>query len=174
MNLRRRPILSAILFAIALCVAAASPVPAPAESVEASGLPIPRFVSLRAKTANLRIGPGVQYPVDWVYQRPGVPLEVVAEHKNWRKIRDWEGAQGWLHQSMLSGKRAMIVVGKSRSVRAEPNENAPAVAQVEPGVVGMVLQCRKDNPWCRIDVDGYVGWMHRFEMWGVYEDEVIE
>lgn len=69
------------------------------------GLPLPRFASLRADKTNMRTGSGVRYPIDWVYQRPGLPVEIIAEYGNWRKVRDWLGAQGWAHQSMPSGKR---------------------------------------------------------------------
>jgi SH3-like domain-containing protein len=142
MTLPRLPRLAAALLAALLAAGTAA-----AEANEATGLPLPRFVSLRANKANLRIGPGVQYPVEWVYQRSGVPLEVIAEHKNWRKIRDWEGAQGWLHQSMLSSKRAMIIQGTQRVLRQEPGERAAAVAEVDPGVVGAVLECKPNAGW---------------------------
>ena len=85
---------------------------------EGSGLPLPRFVSLRADQVNLRTGPGVQYPVEWVYQRKDLPVEIITEYRTWRKIRDWQSTQGWVHQSMLSGKRSIIVTGKRRSMRS--------------------------------------------------------
>ncbi len=149
-------------------------IPAFAANTQGTGLPLPRFVSLRASKANLRIGPGGQYPIEWVYLRSGVPLEVIAEQKTWRKIRDWEGAQGWVHQNMLSSKRALIVTAKMRVVRSEPREKADIIAQVEPGVVGSILECRESSPWCRVEIDGFAGWMHRSEFWGVYDDEVVK
>ncbi len=167
---RNLPRLTSLVLAAAVFAAPA----AGADTTEATGLPLPRFVSLRANKANLRIGPGVQYPVEWVYQRAGVPLEVIAEHKNWRKIRDWEGAQGWLHQSMLSSKRAMIVQGTQRALRQQPADRSPAAAEVDPGVVGVVLECRTAEPWCRVEVEGHTGWLRRDEFWGVYDDEVVE
>ena len=102
---------------------------------ETSGLPLPRFASLRAGEVNVRTGPGVQYPVDWVFQRQGLPVEVIAEYRTWRKIRDWQGTQGWVHQSLLAGKRTVIVIGGQRALHAKPEPDAKAVAQLEAGVV---------------------------------------
>src|SRR5919204_606278 len=77
-----------------------------------SGLPLPRFASLRSDEVNVRTGPGTRYPVDWVFKRKGMPVEIVAEFENWRKIRDWQGASGWVHQSLLTGKRSFIIPAK--------------------------------------------------------------
>jgi len=137
-----------------------------------SGLPLPRFVSLRAEKANLRKGPGVRYPVEWVYVRRFMPLEITAEYENWRKIRDWEGTEGWVHESLLSGRRTVVLTGAVRSLRRKPAKRAPAVARAEPGVIGKLLECRKT--WCRIAVKGYKGWVRRQEFWGTYPGEIIE
>lgn len=137
-----------------------------------SGLPLPRFVSLRADKANLRTGPGVRYPVEWVYVRRFMPLEITAEYDNWRKIRDWEGTEGWIHESLLSGRRTVVLTGAVRSLRRRPMAGAAAVARAEPGVIGTLLECRKI--WCRIDVKGYKGWVRRQEFWGTYPGEIIE
>ena len=102
---------------------------------ETSGLPLPRFVSLRSDEVNLRAGPGVRYPIDWIYARKDLPVEVIAEFEAWRKIRDWQGTEGWVHQSMLTGRRMMVVMGQARSLRASDADSADPVAVVEPGVV---------------------------------------
>jgi SH3-like domain-containing protein len=135
-------------------------------------LPIPRFVSLRSAEVNLRTGPGTNYPVDWVFVRRGLPVEVIAEFDVWRKIRDWQGTVGWVHQSMLDGKRAARVTGADRELRAEPAESATIVARLAPGVIGHLLEC--DAAWCRIDVEGYRGWLRRDEFWGTYPDEKVQ
>ncbi len=80
-----------------------------AQTQKSTGLPLPRYVSLRAEEVNMRTGPGVRYPVDWVYKRRNLPVEIIAEFGTWRKIRDVEGAQGWIHQSMLSNRRTFSV-----------------------------------------------------------------
>ncbi len=147
---------------------------APAAAAEGSGLPLPRFASLRADRVNLRTGPGVQYPVDWVYQRRGLPVEIIAEYRTWRKIRDWQSTQGWVHQSMLSGRRTMIVVGKTRTLRAKPDSNSAAVARIEAGAITDLAECPPPAGWCRIESDRIKGWLRKVEFWGVYRDEIIK
>ncbi len=137
-----------------------------------TGLAVPRYVSLRSDEVNLRTGPGVRYPVDWVLQRRHMPVEILAEFENWRKIRDFQGTEGWVHESMLSGRRYAIVTGAVRSLHREPNPAAPAVARLEPGVVAEILDCQKD--WCRLDSDGFKGWLTRAEFWGVYPNETVK
>jgi len=137
-----------------------------------SGLPIPRFVTLRSDKVNVRAGPGAQYPVEWVFERRGMPVEVVAEHDNYRKVRDIEGTVGWVHQNLLSSRRGIIVSGAIRALRREPRDGAAAAAQLEPDVIGQLLECR--GAWCRADVGGYRGWLKRTEFWGVYPDEKVE
>jgi SH3-like domain-containing protein len=137
-----------------------------------TGLPLPRFVSLRNDEVNMRAGPGVRYPIEWVYHRRGLPVEIIDEFGNWRRIRDWEGDLGWVHSSMLSGRRTFRVTGEARILRREPGENAPAVAKLMPGVVGDLESC--NGGWCRISVDGYDGWLQREEFYGVYPRETVD
>jgi SH3-like domain-containing protein len=81
---------------------------------------LPRFVSLRASEVNLRTGPGIRYPIEWVFKRRDLPVEVVDEFESWRRIRDWEGTLGWVHQSMLRGRRTALVTGEPRVLRRAP------------------------------------------------------
>jgi SH3-like domain-containing protein len=141
---------------------------------QGSGLPIPRFVSLRAPEANMRAGPGEQYPIKWTYRKPGLPLEVTAEFDHWRRVRDWQGTEGWMHSSMLTGKRSMIVTGDERPLRVKPDLASPLLARIEGKVVGKVLACPSSGEWCRVEISGIKGWMRRSEMWGVYREEVID
>jgi SH3-like domain-containing protein len=137
-----------------------------------TGLPIPRFVSLRSDEVNLRAGPGTTYPVEWVYVRRGMPIEVIAEFENWRKVRDWQGTVGWVHQSLLDGRRTVLVVGEERLLRQEPAADAPALARLEPGVIAGLLEC--SDLWCRIEIEGHRGWLGREEFWGTYPAETIK
>jgi SH3-like domain-containing protein len=137
-----------------------------------AGSSLPRYVSLRSDEVNLRTGPGVRYPVDWVLQRKHMPVEVLAEFENWRKIRDWQGTEGWVHQSMLSGRRYAIVTGETRALHRQADPNAPAVARLEPGVVAQIIECK--DQWCRVDANGFKGWMTRQEFWGVYANEAVK
>ena len=134
-------------------------------------LPIPRFVSLRSNEVNLRTGPGTTYPVDWVFVRRGLPVEIIAEFDVWRKIRDLQGTVGWVHQSMLDGRRTARITGAERDLRSEPAEAASIVARLEPGVIGRLLEC--EAAWCEIEAAGYRGWLKRDDFWGTYPDETV-
>jgi SH3-like domain-containing protein len=134
-----------------------------------TGLPLPRFASLRADEVNLRAGPGVRYPIEWVYRRQGMPVEIVDEFDNWRKIRDWEGTQGWVHQSMLSGRRTVRVAGQKTGLRREADEGAPLVAWLEDGVVAELKRC--EGGWCEVEVQGYEGWLKRSDFYGTLPRE---
>lgn len=138
-----------------------------------SGLPIPRFASLRSDEVNVRTGPGTRYPVDWVFKRKAMPVEIVAEFENWRKVRDWQGAGGWVFQSMLTGKRSFIVPSSQAvSLHRTPAPAAEVVAKLEPEVTGEIQSCLGD--WCRVKVPGGVsGWLARTDLWGVYKSEPI-
>ncbi len=147
----------------------------PAHSQTASsGLPLPRFVSLRSEEVNMRTGPGVRYPVDWVYKRRNMPMEVIAEFGTWRKVRDVQGTEGWIHQSMLSNRRMLAVTGQTRTLRAEADSKAPSVARIEPGAVGEAVQCPERSGWCSVTIGKYKGWLRRVEFWGVYPKEKIK
>lgn len=137
-----------------------------------SGLPLPRFVSLRSGEANMRTGPGEQYPIDWVLLRRGMPVKIVAEFGHWRKIEDFDGTVGWVHQALLSGQRTVVVTGEERTLRSEATGWSAPVALLEPGVVAEVHTCESD--WCRVSAGGVSGWIRREEVWGLLPDEVIE
>ena len=136
--------------------------------------PIPRFATLRSAEVNVRSGPGPRYPIEWVFRRRDLPVEITAESDSWRRIRDIEGAEGWVHQSLLIGgrRRGVIITGDLRLLRGRPAAGAAVVAEVEPGVVARLLRCEPE--WCEIDADGQRGWLRRAEMWGVYPDETVE
>lgn len=164
------------LISLLLCALAwwALESPAGATPAKETGLPLPRFASFRSSEVNLRAGPGVRYPVEWVYKRQDLPVEVIAEFDTWRKIRDWQGGQGWVHQSMLSAKRTIIVSGKVRTLRAKPDAGAGAVAQLEANVVAKLMECPEASHWCRVQVEKYDGWLRRAEFWGVYAEEAVK
>jgi SH3-like domain-containing protein len=142
-----------------------------AQQRKGSGLPLPRFASLRSDEVNVRTGPGSRYPVDWVFKRKSMPVEIVAEYENWRKIRDWQGASGWVYHSLLSGKRSFIIAAKPASLHKTPATSAEVVAKLDPEVTGEIRSCTGD--WCRVRVGGVSGWIERTGMWGVYKSEPI-
>lgn len=134
-----------------------------------SQFPLPRFASLRAKSVNLHVGPGNNYPTEWKFVRPGIPVEILAEFDTWRQIRDWQGTQGWVHKSLLCGKRTAVIQKKQRKLHKNPDESSAIAAHVEPGVLATLLECRND--WCRVDIQGVRGWVKRRFIWGVYPHE---
>jgi SH3-like domain-containing protein len=144
----------------------------------ASGLPLPRFVSLKSGRVNARIGPGINYAVDWLYLKAGLPMEIIQEYDNWRKVRDSDGAEGWINQSLLSGKRTAIAApwqrGKDMEIRLleEPEADAQAIALIEPGVIGKISQC--NGEWCEMTFDGHTGWISQSLVWGAYPGETIK
>lgn len=143
-----------------------------------SGLPLPRFVSLKAKRVNLRVGPGRDYAVDWLYLKPGLPMEIIQEYDNWRRVRDADGTEGWIYQSLLSGRRTAVVAPwKRRSnpmveLFAERSAGARQIAKMQPGVIGMLHSC--DGNWCEMSVSGHRGWILQSKLWGAYPDETVE
>jgi SH3-like domain-containing protein len=146
-----------------------------APAAEKSTEPVPRFVSLRADTVNLRTGPGSRYPIEFVYHRKGYPLEIVAEFDQWRQVRDWQGTEGWVHQRMVTGTRNVVIQGGQRLLRQAADNGAAPVAKLDPGVIAHLLECR--DAWCRIEVQSAAsdvrGWLTRNEIWGVLPDEVV-
>lgn len=140
----------------------------------ASGLALPRFVSISGHEVNLRAGPGLQYPIDWVYRLKGLPLEVIAEYKTWRKVQDWDGTQGWVHQNMLAGKRTFIVIDGPHPIATKPSDNQTIVASAAAGVVGELISCEAKSEWCRVKADGFEGWLKREHFWGIADGETVE
>ena len=137
-----------------------------------TNLPLPRFVSLKGSEGNARRGPGLTHRIDWVFTRAGMPLRITAEYENWRRVEDAEGAGGWVHYSLLSGVRSVLVTLDMAELRDTPDATSPVVAQAELGVVGRLLECKTD--WCRVSLDGTRGWVLKTALWGVKADELVE
>ncbi|CAN5811819.1 SH3 domain-containing protein [soil metagenome] len=131
-----------------------------------TSLPLPRFVSLRAETANARRGPSLTHRVDWAFQHRGWPLRITAEYGHWRRVSDVDGAGGWVHHSLLSGVRMVVLRGDGLlALHASPSEAARITAYAEPGVVARLDSC--EDGWCRIAADGADGWISRPALWGI-------
>ena len=149
---------------------------APGVAAGKSGLPVPRFVSLKAGRVNVRVGPGEDYQVAWVFTRVGLPIEVIQEFDTWRRVRDSDGSVGWVFQSLLSGKRTAVVApwasGEPRPIRASSSPDAAITAYLEPGVMASIDRCR--DGWCRLSGDGFNGWIKQDQLWGAYPDEEID
>ena len=171
-------LLSSAAFGASAVNAPTSPGTTVGAAVGKSGLPLPRFVSLKSGRVNSRIGPGINYPIDWMYLKPGLPMEVIQEFDNWRRVRDSDGAEGWINQSLLSGRRTAIVAPWQRgkktqiSLLAEPDPGAAAQVFLEPGVIGVIQSCNGD--WCEMSIAGHTGWMNQSLVWGAYPGELVE
>lgn len=161
----RRHLVSVLALAIALLSGAAL-----AQKVGDSGLPLPRFVSLAGESINVRSGPGRNYPIRWVYSRLGLPVRIVEEFDAWRRVEDHEGDTGWIHGSLLSRRRTVIVTAELASLHRTPSRDARVLLRAERGVIGRLLDC--DASWCFLDVDGTRGWMERGALWGVLPEEM--
>ena len=164
-----------------LCVLLAGGLAAGAEADESgvvgtrgpvTNLPLPRFVSMKAAEGNSRRGPSLSHRVDWVYKRADLPLQIVAEFGNWRRVRDWEGAEGWMHYSLLSGVRTVMITRDRTALHDSPNPASPVSAYVEQGVVARLMACVAD--WCRVRTGGYKGWVVKADVWGVGAKELRE
>lgn len=149
-----------------------SPAVAAAETKrgEVTNLPIPRYVSLKTSESNVRRGPSLSHKIDWVFQRKNMPVEITAEYGHWRRVRDREGAGGWVHYSLLSGVRYVIVEKDLLPLHLRPDPETQVSARLEAGVIARLGQCAQD--WCRLDAAGYAGWAPKAALWGVGTDEI--
>lgn len=154
-------------------------IPAPESNLGASGLPIPRFASLKPARVNTRVGPSRDYGIAWLYTKSGLPVEIIQEYDNWRRIRDADGTEGWVYQSLLAGKRTAIIAPWDRDktgtlidIYASANQDARVVARLEPGVISSIRECT--GQWCQLDVGGIRGWINQTRIWGAYPDEVFD
>ncbi len=131
---------------------------------DVTGLPLPRFVSVKSNKVNVRRGPNATYQIDWVYTRAGIPLKVIAEYGNWRKVEDFQGEGGWVHSRLLSGKKFIIVLIEGATLRRKPNRKAPAVATIEKGVIARLISITGE--WSEISMNSYSGWVRNDSIWG--------
>lgn len=142
-----------------------------------SGLPVPRFVSIKSDRVNVRAGPTKDHEVVWVFARPGLPVEITAEFENWRRIRDWEGAEGWVYHSLLSGRRSAFVAKRKTDDDLVPlydsaESDATIKARLQPGVLGHVKHC--NGVRCRFFGEKFDGYIEQDRLWGVYPGEKID
>jgi SH3-like domain-containing protein len=166
----------AVVAAALLGVSASPGFSAKDSAVTASGLPVPRYVSLKSDHVNVRAGPTKDNDVAWVYTRSGLPVEITAEFENWRRVRDSEGAEGWVYHSLLSGRRTAVITMKTRDELASLYDRADSTsavaARLQAGVVAQVKKCV--NGWCHVTGNGFDGWIEQQRLWGVYADEKVE
>lgn len=151
-----------------------------------TGLPIPRFVSLKSSEVNLRKGPNYKFPVEWNYKQKSYPMKLVAEFENWRKLRDEDGSEGWIHENLITGNRHAYVRSNIYKTKNQlylnhkselvlfryPDENSYPIVRMQIGVIGKLKKCHKE--WCKIKIQNTSGWVLKQNLWGVTPDEIIE
>jgi len=151
-------------------------VAAPAAAQEASvhsNQPVPRFATINSSRVNMRQGPGQDHRILWVFEsQQGLPVEIVAETETWRQIRDPDGDLGWVHRSLLSDARSVMITGELRTLRRRPAHDARPLARLEPRVIARLNQCTEE--WCEISIQSLTGWVQHDDVWGVYPYEVVE
>ena len=140
-------------------------------TVRGSGLPVPRFVTLKSDDVNMRAGPGTEYPILWHYRKSGLPLRVEAEFGVWRKVVDHDGATGWMHHSVVSLKRMALVTTSSARLYAKADDSAALVAVAERDALLELQSC--PTQWCRVAAGDTRGWVSRTSLWGLVKDEVL-
>lgn len=150
--------------AVICLVAWGGPVAAEGKPGTAESAQQTRFASLRASKANVRFGPGRRYPIAWVFVRRGLPVQIVGRFETWRRIRDWEGSEGWIHQSLLSARRSVIVLDGPAGLHRQPGAKARLVARIERRAVGRLIRC--DGAWCAVEFAGRNGWIRKTAVWG--------
>ena len=164
-----------------LAMAALLPLTAAAQQVDATKgsvtkLPIPRFVSLKPSDTPMREGPSKEHRIKWVFKREGLPVEVIGEHEQWRRVRDSESTDGWVYFGRLSNRRTVIVTAgkdrKERDLLSRDSEQGTVVARLQPGVIANVESCTPG--WCKVAVEGFEGYLRKDALWGVYADERVK
>lgn len=150
---------------------AAAATAAPKKLGPETRLPLPRYVSLRSGEVNVRRGPGLDHRKDWVFRRAGLPVQIVEEYGDWRRIVDRDGASGWVFHALLSGRRTAIVLTDGAVLLSDPEPEAAPVAEAEAGVVARLRRCAP--LWCQIEKDGYRGWLPKTALWGADANEVF-
>src|ERR1700742_3200246 len=174
MALRR--ICSVLILAGAMLGASIPARRAAKDALTTSGLPIPRYVSLKSDHVNVRAGPTKDNDVAWIYTRSGLPVEITAEFENWRRVRDSEGSEGWVYHSLLSGRRTAVVMMKRKDALApiydSADQSSAVAARLQVGVVAQVKKCA--SGWCHVSGNGFDGWIQQERLWGVYADEKVD
>ena len=138
-------------------------------SADNTKLPIPRFASIKSNEVNARIGPTIKSSIEWVFIKKGEPVEIVAEYEQWRQIRDINGEGGWVHSSVLSGKRSVIILGKEIVALTRSASNNKIVAKVSGNVRCVLNKCKEQ--YCQVSCQSHTGWLAKSLLWGVYDTE---
>jgi len=160
-----------ILSVVATLVFAGFATAQQASEGQVTGLPTPRFISMKSSSANVRRGPSTSNQVDWVLRHRGTPLVVLAEYQEWFRIEDVDGEGGWVHTKLLSQRRTVLVQEDLLALRATPSNSARKLARLEAGVVLRLVGCQPS--WCEASIEGLTGWLPKTGIWGVLPEDVF-
>ncbi len=164
--------MKSVLGMAAICAVLWSGQAMAAERGPVTNLPMPRFVSLKASEGNVRRGPSLTHRIDWVFQRRNMPLQIIAEHGHWRRVQDHDGAGGWVHYTLLSGVRTVLVEEDMAPIHKLADPSSAVQAYAEAGVIARLGKCV--DGWCRVTVEGSKGWIKRSAFWGLMAGETRE
>lgn len=139
--------------------------------VQGSGLPVPRFVTLKSDEVNMRVGPGREYKLSWVYKQKNLPLKVIAEFDVWRKVIDHEGTTGWVHSQLVTLKRYALIQSRLTKLYRKADETSPVIAVADKGVLLELQIC--EPLWCRVASDDLRAFVRRDDIWGVLDTETL-
>ena len=135
---------------------------------------LPRMASFRSSHVNARSGPGLRYPIQWIYMQKNAPVEIIDEFELWRKIKDWDGSVTWVYKAMLNNKRWIkITKSGTADIHAKPQNDSRVIAKVENEVIGKIEKCPEQKDFCLIKFSTIEGWVNRKDFYGVFPDEVI-
>lgn len=148
------------------------PFTAQAQEASLDNLPLPRWAVLAAKEVNLRTGPGKRYPIDWVLKKKGLPVEIRQEFDSWRLVHEPDGAEGWVHRTMLSSVRNVMIQSNDQPLYANPSTDARVVARLQKGVIAHAEICQPE--WCQVEIESFNGWVPKGILWGIYPKEKFE
>jgi SH3-like domain-containing protein len=165
------------LLALAFCAFTSPPPigPGPGPAIgTASKLPVPRFVTLRTDEVNFRAGPGFQYPVVWIYQRDGLPVEIIGEFDVWRHVVAPDGGTGWIHMATIRARRGFFITAPQAALRAGPDANAGTIAKLDQGVSGVLIACAPASAACKASAGNLTGYLNRADFWGSFPDETVK
>ena len=178
-----------LAFLLLIPIIGASPVFAAGDGQKigrVTGLPIPRFVSLKAAAVNLRVGPGRKYAIEWLYKKRGLPVEVIQEFDRWRRVRDSQGSTGWVLHSLLSSRRTAVVAPWDMKTNASghllnaafhpgrysADSKAGTAARLQAGVLVDIKKCAEN--WCEVEAGDTGAWLEQEKLWGTYPGEVVD
>jgi SH3-like domain-containing protein len=161
-----------IIAIVIMLIATASHAEVETSILNPSGLPVPRYVSLKYGEVNVRVGPGKRYPIHYVYKREHLPVQVIEEFAHWRKISDFEGSAGWVHKGAIDGHRSAMIMDKTQNLYAAPDATNRNVMRAGKLVIGSVKKCEPD--WCELEINGRNGWIRKADIWGTGREEVFK